>query len=346
MTRKLITMMGTLLLALALAVSCAPEVQPAATPADFYKGKTIDLVVSASPGGFIDLTARIIASYLGGDTGASVVVTNRGGAGGLEGMNYLYKAKPDGLTLGMTSATKFVANKVLAEPAAVYEIEKFSYIMSVGRRQSYFFVSPEGPYQSVADLQDAKDLKIGGGSPSGYVSLGGLTVIKLLGLDAKVITGLSGDSGRALAVKRGEIIGYSLNIPGALASIEAGMVKPMFVLATKRDPLRPDVPAITELVDLTGEDLALVRLWETALVSSNLLVASPGIPEDRLAFLRDLANKWVQEEGFREGMNLISGYEVQKYIAGDELKQAMLDMAATLDEFQAIFVEMIEKYRA
>ena len=81
-----------------------------------------------------DLIARIIASYLSEDTGATVVVTNREGAGGLEGMNYLYKSKPDGLTLGTTPSTKFVSNKVLNEPAAVYEIEKFSYIMSIGRR--------------------------------------------------------------------------------------------------------------------------------------------------------------------------------------------------------------------
>ena len=194
----------------------------------------------------------------------------------------------------------------------------------------------------------AKNLKIGGSSPSGPISLGGLTVIKLLGLDAKVVTGFTGESDRALAVKRGEIIGYCLNIPDARASVEAGMIKPMFVLATERDPLMPDVPAITELVNLTGENLELVKLWETALVGSNLFVASPGIPEDRLAFLRGLANKWVQDEGFREEINAVSGYEVQdqEYITGEEVTKAMLDMAAALDEFQAIFAELIEKYRA
>ncbi len=331
---------------LLMAMSCAPKDLPAVTPADFYKGKTIDLIINSSPGGSTDRITRMIASYLGRDAGANIVVTNRKGAGGMEGMNYLYRGKPDGLTMGTTPSGTFIGNKVLKEPAAVYDIEKFSYIMSIGRELQYFFVSPEGPYQSIADLQTSKDLKIGGSSPSGLISLGGLTVIELLGLDAKVITGISGESNRALAVKRGEIIGYVSIVPSTAGSVAAGMVKPMFVLATKRGPLMPDVPAITELVNLTGEDLALVKLWETVLVSSTLFATSPGIPENRLEFLRSLANKWVQDEGFREEINLVSGYEIQKYTTGDEVTKAMVDLAVALNEFQAIFVEMIEKYRA
>jgi len=337
-----------LILALILGmVSCTPKAEPV-TPADFYKGKTIDLVVSSSPGSFDDLSARIIASYLGRDTGASVIVTDMSGAGGLEGVNYVYRSKPDGLTLGMTSTTKFVPNKVLVEPAAVYEIDKFSYIMSIGRRQNYFFVSPEGPYQSVADLTAGKNLKIGASTPSGTVSLGGLTIIKLLGLDAKVITGIMGESDRALAVKRGEIIGYVATISSSRTSIDTGMVKPMFVLATERDPLMPDVPAITELVNLTGENLELVKLWGTALIASTLFAAPPGTPKDRLEFLRSLAKKWTQDEGFRNEINHTAGYEIQirDYITGEEVTKAMLDIAAAMDRFQAIFAELIEKYRA
>jgi tripartite-type tricarboxylate transporter receptor subunit TctC len=336
---------GVVLLAVIIAATgCPPQAEPA--PADFYKGKTIDFVVAQSPGSAIDLISRVVASHLGSGTGASVIVANREGAGGLEGMNYVYKAGPDGLTMGTVASSKFVGNRVLNDPAAVYEIEKFSYIISIDRQSYYFFVSPEGPYQSVADLQAGKDLKLGGGSPSGSVCLGGLTVIKLLGLEAEVITGFGSESDRALAVERGEVIGYCLNMPNARASVEAGMVKPMFVLATERDPLTPDVPAITELVELDVEDLALARLWETALAGSTLCIASPGIAEDRLAFLRDIAEKLTQDEGFRAEINTVSGYEVQSYVTGEELAAAMLDTVANLDDFQAIFIELIEKYRA
>jgi tripartite-type tricarboxylate transporter receptor subunit TctC len=348
MNKKVALIVGIVLLAVIIAVTGCPPPAGTVTPADFYRGKTIDLVVTHSAGGINDLTARIIASYLGESTGANVAVSNRKGASGLEGINYIYEAEPDGLTLGVSSSSVFVPNKVLGEPAATYQFEQFSYIYSIGRRLPYLLVSPDGPYQSVANLQAGTDLKIGASSPSGTICLGGLTIIKLLGLDAKVVTGFNKGTERALAVKRGEIVGYAESVAAEKASIEAGMVNPMFVLATERDPTNPDVPAITELVSLSSEDLALVRLWETALVGSTLFIAPPGIPEDRLAFLRDLANDWAQDEGFRAEIDTVYNYQVQEreYITGEDLTATMLETAATIDSFQAIFTELIEKYRA
>ena len=126
------------------------------------------------------------------------------------------------------------------------------------------------------------------------------------------------------------------------------MIKPLFVLATERDPINPDVPAITELVDLSGQDLELVRLWETTLFSSSIFIAPPGTPEDRLEFLRDLADSWAHDEGFRQEIDTVYNYQVQdyEYITGEEVTRAMLDMVANVDDFQAIFTELIEKYRA
>lgn len=345
MQRQYAIITGILILVCALGVvSCNPETETS-SPADFYKGKIIELSSTGTPGLTDDLIYRTIASYLSRDTGATVTVSDRRGAGGMDGMNYLYSARPDGLTLGGVQSTKFVGNKILDEPAAKYEIERFSYIMSVSRRQTYFWVSPEGPCQSIADLKTGKDLKLGATSPSGYLSLAGLTVIKLLGLDATVVTGFGGGDSTA-AVKRGELIGYASSYQRA--SVEADMVTAMFVLATERDSLMPDVPAITELVNLSGEDLELVRLWEIKLAPSALFLAPPGMPEDRLEFLRTLAEKWSQDEEFLKEINHAAGYQVQpeEYVTGNELAQAMLDMSVQLSEFQSLFAELIKEYRA
>jgi tripartite-type tricarboxylate transporter receptor subunit TctC len=341
MSKKL-AVIAALILAVAIAVTGCPSQAGPASPADFYKGKSIEVVSTATPGIVDDLVLRIIASYLGKDTGATVIVSDRRGAGGMEGMNYLYTAKPDGLTLGGISSTKFLGNKVMGEPAAEYEIEKFSYVMSVGRRLTYFYVSLDGPYQTVAELQAAQGLKLGATSPSGYFSLAGLTVIKILGLDAKLITGFGG-ADLAPAVKRGEVAGYA-----GLGAGGEGMITPLFVLATERDPLMPDVPAVTELVSLSGEDLEMVRLWETALAGSSLFMAPPGLPEDRLAFFRDLADKWAQDEEFRAEINVVSGSELKpgEYVTGEEVNRIMMDTASRLSEYQAIFADLVAKYRA
>jgi tripartite-type tricarboxylate transporter receptor subunit TctC len=333
-----------LLLTLIIAATGCHQPAGLETPADFYKGKSVELAASTSPGTLTDLILRIIASYLSEDTGASVAVTTMMAAGGMEGMNHLYKAEPDGLTLGATSSIKFLANKIFDEPVAEYEFEEFSYIMSIGHRLTHFFVSPEGPYQTVAELQAAKGLTLGATSPSGYFTMADLTVIKILGLDAKVITGFDGVSATALAVKRGEITGYTVEVNHA--RIEAGLIKPVFVLATERDPRFPDSPAITELVDLSDEDLALVRLWETALVNTSLFAGPPDMPEDKLAFLRELANQWSKDEAFRKEIDAVAGEEAQTYTTGEEVSRMMMEMAASIGNFQAIFADLIEKYRA
>jgi len=347
MTKGPVYAIIVLLLAAVLStVGCSTDAEPDSTPAEFYAGKTIDLVVSGTAGGTTDLLTRIVASYLERDTGANVIVTNRAGGGAMEGINYVYRSEPNGLTLGTVPSLKFVTNKVLDEPVAVYDISDTSYVMGVGYRHYSLLVSPDGPYQSVADLQAGEDVLLGGSSPSGPISLGGMTIIEMLDLDGKVVTGFAKEADSGLAVVRGEIDGYVLNPVSGKSSLDEGFVTPLFVIGTSRDPLIPDVPAITELVDLEGSDIGLAELWETTLVGSHILVAPPGIPEDRLAFLRDISSAWVDDEAFRQEINGVSGYEVQVYTAGATLEASMLDLANDLDKYREAFAEMIEKYRA
>jgi tripartite-type tricarboxylate transporter receptor subunit TctC len=334
-----------LLIAVLATAGCGTDDESDRTAAEFYAGKTIELVVSGSAGGRNDLVTRVMASYLERDTGANVVITNLDEAGGMEGINHVYRSEPDGLTLGTVPSLKFVSNKVLDEPVAAYDISDFSYILGVGYRRYCLLVSVDGPYQSVADLQAGADLLFGGSSPSGPISLGDMTIIEMLGLDAKVVTGFNSESDRSLAVVRGETAAYCQD-PTGLSSVADGLVKPLFVLGTSRDPEVPGVPAITELVDLDGDNLGLAELWNDTLVSSTILVTPPGTPEDIVAFLRDIAAAWTDDQEFQQEINTVSGSENQAYISGAALEASMLDLADNLDEYGATFAEMIEKYRA
>jgi tripartite-type tricarboxylate transporter receptor subunit TctC len=305
----------------------------------------VDLITTGSVGGYDDLVAGVIADYLQEYSQSRITVKNMRGAGGLEGMNHVYSGEADGLTLGEVAQAKFVANKVLDEPAANYNIDDFNYLLSIGNQYLYFLVSPDGPYQTGSDLKAGHDLILGGSSPSGNISLGGLTVIKTLDLDAVLVTGFSGESNRSLATKRGEIIGYCLTLSAARASLEANLVRPMFVLASERDPRMPEVPAITELTDMNDQDMALINLWEISFTSSALLLTTPGVPEDRLQYLRDLVSQCVDDVEFRKGINAIAGYEVQTYRQDTELNESMINFSMQLGEYQKIFQDMIDKYR-
>jgi tripartite-type tricarboxylate transporter receptor subunit TctC len=330
---------------LSLAVSSCSAKENALSPSEFYKGKTITLTVSSDAGSLVDLVSRIFANRLGADTQAKVIVENRREAGGLEGMNYLYKASPNGLTLGTTASVKFITNKVLNDPAAVYEIEEFSYILKVDREQTFFFVSSNGPYQSISALQTGKDLKIAAGTTSGYSTLAGLTIVDLLELDAKIITGFENNTARSLATQRGEVIGYTSNLGAVKAELEAGTLKPLFVISTQRDPVRPDIPAITELVRLSENNLALVELWERDLSAGTIIAAPPGISEDNLLYLCGLADEWCHDEGFCQQIDQVSDHKVLIYTNGDDLNKSINIMTASLVSFQSRFAEMINKNR-
>jgi tripartite-type tricarboxylate transporter receptor subunit TctC len=345
--RKIIAilLLATLLL-LSLLVSSCTKTDDTLTPAEFYEGKTINMIVGGDAGSIADLVARVIATHLGADINGNVTVENRSEAGGFDGMNYLSEASPDGLTLGSCSMVKLLSGKILNDPAALYEIEDFTYILNINKNQTYFYVSATGPCQSVSDLKAGTGLKIAAGSASGYITLAGLSVVDLLDLDAKVVTGFENEPARLLATQRGEVIGYATSLTGLTGGeLDKGTLKPLFVIATQRDPVRPDIPAITELVSLSEEGLALVKLWENGLASGSIMIAPAGIPDDNLDYMYELAEGWYQDESFQQDINQVSGYEVSYYASGESLAESIDDIAAALESFQARFAEMIEKYR-
>jgi tripartite-type tricarboxylate transporter receptor subunit TctC len=331
---------------LSLPASSCSKTEAVLAPIDFYKGKTINMVVCGDAGSNVDIVARVITNRLNADTQADVVVDNRSQAGGLDGMNYLADTNPDGLTLGTISMVKLLSAKILKDPAALYKIEDFSYILNVDKNQTYFFVSSTGPYQSINDLKAGTNLKIAAGSASGALSLAGLTVIDLLHLDAKLITGFENNTARSLATQRGEVIGYATSLGGLRGGeLEKGTLKPLFVISTQRDPVRPDVPAITELVSFSKDDLALVELWENGLSSGDIIIAPSGISKENYLYLCGLADKWSKDESFCQEINKVAGYQVKSYTTGENLKKSIYNMALGLESFQSRFAEMIEKYR-
>jgi tripartite-type tricarboxylate transporter receptor subunit TctC len=85
--------------AAAIALALTPRPVRADGAAEYYKGRTVSFVVGSGPGGGNDSHARLLAPHLGAALGASVVVENRPGAGGLLALNQVYGAAPDGLTI-------------------------------------------------------------------------------------------------------------------------------------------------------------------------------------------------------------------------------------------------------
>ena len=119
--------------ALSAALLCAAFGAARAQDAEraFFSGKTVRLVVSFGPGGGYDAYARMIAPYLSRALGASVVVENQPGAGGLVALNRIYTAPPDGLIMMIVNGTGAALAQLTEQAGVRFDLGRFGYLGTV-----------------------------------------------------------------------------------------------------------------------------------------------------------------------------------------------------------------------
>src|SRR5262245_64905706 len=122
--------------------AAAQEVKP------FYEGKTIQFLVSSGPGATTDISARLVARYLGKHIpgNPAIVVQNMPGGGGLVGANYLYNvAKPDGLTILAVSRANYL-DQMVGRPEVKADFRKFSWVGDRKKAQMMDDCCTDTPY--------------------------------------------------------------------------------------------------------------------------------------------------------------------------------------------------------
>ena len=131
----------------------------AATSDEFFKGKSVTLVVGNSVGGAQDDWARFIALYLGKHIpgNPTIVVQNMAGAGSIIAANHIYNiAKPDGLTLGLINPGIYT-DQLLGAKEVRFDWKKFSWIGSPERIDQVLFIRADGPYKTIEDIRKAAE---------------------------------------------------------------------------------------------------------------------------------------------------------------------------------------------
>lgn len=224
---------------------------PALHAQENFPTRPITLVVPFPAGGSTDLAARLIAKYAGDELGQTIVVENRGGAGGSIGMNYLARSKPDGYTIGMATVSTHGSNPAVYSNLSYDPIKDFVPVSNVAAEPSVFMVHPSVPAKTMKEFMDmarANPGKISFASP-GQGSLGHVNIenfmmqtgIKLLHVPYK-------GAGPALNdAMSGQVNAITNNLGSSMAHIKKDKLRPLAVLATKRSPDLPDVPTYTEM---------------------------------------------------------------------------------------------------
>src|SRR3984885_9162813 len=195
--RQVIT--GTAALAASLA---APRVVRAETAAEFYRGKTLRVLVGSPPGGGYDIYARLVTPAFAAKLGATVLVENKDGSGGLAALTTLMVRPADGLTIMNGSAEAAILSQMLGRPNVSWDVPKLNWLAKVASAPKLWYVGPNARYSSVAEAARADPLTWSATGPADDISDVEAVISYVLGLKSKIVTGYSGSGNMSLAVIR------------------------------------------------------------------------------------------------------------------------------------------------
>jgi tripartite-type tricarboxylate transporter receptor subunit TctC len=275
---------------------------------EFFKGKTVRLVVGTSAGGAQDEWARFLAPHLGRNIPGSpdIVVQNMPGAGTVIAANYIYNiAKPDGLTLGLVNPAIYI-DQLLGAKEVKFDWPKLSFIGSPERIDQVLFIRTDFPQKTLDELRKAPEAPrcaATGRSGAGYF------LPKLLeegiGLKFQMVVGYGGGGDMNLAMEKGEVQCRAGTVSAYVGReptrtwINTGFVRALVQSGTKRYPKLPEVPTIYELMETYKTPDATKRVAKVLLSSGDVgrpFFGPPGMPEDRRKIFRDAFTKTMNDE--------------------------------------------------
>lgn len=263
--------------------------QPAApekAQADFPK-KDITFIVPYTPGGGFDTYARLVAPYIQKylPNKVNVVVQNVPGAETRLGLMQIYKADPDGYTIGIFNNPGQVTGQVVGN--VDYDLNKITWLGRIADEVYVAGLSPKSPYKNLDDLKKAPTVKVGiGGGLSSTAGLGSILAAEVMGFKINPIA-MEGSQESILAAIRGDIDYVQFALPTMRPFvIDSKQLQPLWVYTRERLPELPDTPTVAELG--YPQLLDIVKI-------DYLLGATPGLPPEVRKTLADAFAKAMQD---------------------------------------------------
>jgi tripartite-type tricarboxylate transporter receptor subunit TctC len=269
--------------------------------ADFYRGKTVRLIVGYGPGGSYDLYGRLAAEFLGRHIpgNPTIVAVNMPGAGGLKAVDYLYKVAPkDGTHLGSTPQQ--LAMALLVDDKMGIDPRRFNYL---GRLVSMIDVAVAMPKSGLTSFADARkrEVTVGAGQSTSTSAIYARALNAYAGSRFKIVTGYSGTAEIALAAERGEVeVNGGESLPTIIVQNPEwlqGKAVLLYQNGLKRFAQLPQVPTMSELA--TGDEgKAVMRVLAGTAEVGRSILTTPGVPPERLAALRTAFQAMLKDPQF------------------------------------------------
>ena len=289
--------------------------------AQSYPSRPIRLVVGFTPGGGVDINARMLAAKLAETPGWQVVVENKPGAGTNIAAESVAKAAPDGYTLFINTAAVAI-NMSLYKNLPYDTLRDFAPVSVFSESQNIMLTNAQKPYRSAADVVAAARAKPGALT---YASAGSGSTQHLAGELFKLVTKTDilhvpykGSAPATTALLSGEVDLVFINVPAILAHVKFGRLRALAAAGAKRSDLMPDVPTLKE----AGVSGVEVVVWYGVL-------APAATPKDIVATL---------------------GAAIARAARAPDIRQKLLDQGAepvgsTPDEFGVLLREEVAKWQ-
>ncbi len=315
----------------------------AQTPAQFYKGRNVDLYIGYSVGGAYDLYARTIARHLGKHIpgNPSIVPKNMEGAGSLRLANWLYNVgAKDGSVIG-TIGRGTAFDPLLGSKGAQFQADKFTWIGSANNEVSVCVAWKDSGISTLDDVM-AKELIVGGTGQAADTDQFPRILNGVLGTKFKIVSGYPGGNDVALAMERGEVKGrcgwsWSSVLSTHKKWVDEKSINILVQLSLDKHPDLPAVPLAMEFAK-TDEQKRIFRMILARQVIGRPYLAPPGVPKDRTEALRAAFDATMKDPDFLADaakaqleITPVSGADVEKLV--QEIYQTPKEVAAKAAEY-------------
>jgi tripartite-type tricarboxylate transporter receptor subunit TctC len=317
------------ILAVGFCVSIGVCVQAASADevADFYRGKTLTIVIGHEVGTGFDIYGRTLARHWGRHIpgNPNVVVQNMNGASGITAANWLYNIAPKDGSVVATYVQSVPFEPLYGNASARFDSSKSTWIGNLEESVGVCGVTKASGITKFDDLMTRETIFAGTGA-TGPLGKASLAVKNLLNAKIKLVSGYQGSASVKLAMNRNEVAGVCGLPMSTVKSFwkeeyESGAFKPILQLSGKPDPELGGIRHVDEFAR-TEEDKQVLGLIFGTLSLGRLYVSTPGVPKDRADALRTSFNATAKDPVFLEDatkmqidVSLMTGAEVEAFIA-------------------------------
>ena len=314
-----------------LVASLAVQPARAAGVEDFYKGKTVSLIIGYSVGGGYDAYGRLLARHLGKHIpgNPSVLPQNMTGAGSLKSANYLYSVAPkDGSVIGTFSRSQGIAPLL---DKAEFDSTKFTWLGSVTDEVSLCLTRHDAPVKTFNELL-VTPATFGGEGAGSDPNIFALLYRNVFGAKLKIVTGYPGTNEIQLATERGEVDGLCGLSWSTLKGRYPHWLKDnkkaniLIQAGIKKQPELPDVPSATDLAK-QPDQMQVLKLILIGQAMARPFAAPPGIPADRKAALIAAFDRTTKDPDFLAEAQRLN-FDVNP-VAADKLDALLAEAYAT-----------------